>query len=115
MICCADLQRRQQLAIVVVEDDVVDADATAGFDGLGAPAHGELAAALLVVAGIAVGDRDEADLGARGDPFGGDPPGADVAIVGMGPEGDDAQGFVSPERGRQQGRREHEQARPQPT
>jgi hypothetical protein len=31
-----DLERRQQLAVVVVEDDVVDADAAAGFDGLGA-------------------------------------------------------------------------------
>ena len=46
---------------MVVEDDVLDADAAAGLLRLGAAPRGQRAAAFRLVAGVAVGDRDEAD------------------------------------------------------
>ena len=76
---------------MVVQDDVVDADAAAGFDGFGSAPHCQLSAAFLVVPRIAVGDRHEPDLVAGGSPFGGDAPRADVAIVRMRAKRDNAQ------------------------
>ncbi len=87
----AHLQRRKQLAVVIVEDDVFDADALAGLDGFGAPPCRERAAAFGLMAGVAVGDRDEADLVAQRGPFRGRAAGADVAVVRVRAERDDVQ------------------------
>ena len=84
------IEAGHQLAVVVVQDDVVDADAASGLDGFGAPPHGQLPAAFLVVAGIAVGDGDKAHLVAHRRPLGGDAGRPDVAVVGMRAEGDNA-------------------------
>jgi hypothetical protein len=45
----ADIEAGHELAVVVVQDDVVDADAAAGFDGFGSTPHRQLTAAFLVV------------------------------------------------------------------
>ena len=58
---CAHVQRRQQLAVVVVEHHVVDADA-APARRLGAAARRERPAALGWWPGVAVGHRDEPHL-----------------------------------------------------
>ena len=76
---------------MIVEDDVLDADAPAGFDGFGTPPRGERAAAFGLMTGVAVGDRDEPHSLAERGPFGGGAAGTDVAVVGMCAERDDVQ------------------------
>ena len=90
----AHLEIGDELAIMVVEHHVLDADAAAGLLRLGAPPHGELAAALLVVTGIAVGDGDEPHLVAERRPFGRRAAGADVTVVGVRTERDDAERLI---------------------
>ena len=52
----ADFQGRQELAVVVIEDFVFDADASPGLYRFSAPALGECFSAHRLVPGIAVGD-----------------------------------------------------------
>ena len=55
------LERRQQLAVVIVQHDVIDADPAAGFLRFRAATRGERATALGLMPGIAIRDRDEAN------------------------------------------------------
>ena len=87
----AHVQIGQQLAVMVVEDDVLDADPTAGLLRLGAPPCAKLRAALLLMAGIAVGDRDEAHVMPGGRPLRGHAACVQIAVVGMRTERDDVQ------------------------
>ena len=62
----ADVERRHQLAVVVVEDDVLDADAAAGFLRFGTAPRRERATTLGLVTRVAVGDGDESHAMAEG-------------------------------------------------
>ena len=78
-------QRRQQLAVVVVEHVIGRADDGAGGAGLGAAAPSQVGAVVEMVAGAAVGDADELDLAAETAPFGGEPPALRSASSGWAP------------------------------
>ena len=84
----ADIEGGEQLAVVVAEHFIFDAEAARGFLGLGSAALGKSGAVDLVVADIAVGNGDELD----GMPHRGKETGragsADVAVIGMGAKGD---------------------------
>ena len=80
-----------EFAVVIVEDDGFDAqDFGARFDFCGAPL-GERSAGRFEMADVAVGDGDEFDFVASRRPHGRHAPGFEFAIVGMGPERDDAE------------------------
>jgi len=51
----ADFQGRQELAVVVIEDFVFDADASCRFLRFGTPALGEFLSVLRLVTSVAVG------------------------------------------------------------
>ena len=91
MICSRDVERRHELAVVVVEDDVLDADAAAGFLRLGAAPRGERAAAFGLMTRIAVGHRDEPHAMAERGIFRRGAAGALIAVVGMRAKRDDVQ------------------------
>jgi hypothetical protein len=74
---------------VIVEHDILDADAAPGFLRLGAAPGGERAAAFGLMPGISVGDRDESYAVAERGVLGCDTAGALIAVVGMGTERDD--------------------------
>ena len=95
MTCWRYGERRLELAVVVVEHLVLgDAEAAPRLLRLGAPAPGERPSALGLVAGVAVRQRDELDGVPLLRPQDGGAAGVAVAVVGVGPEHDDAQGRV---------------------
>ena len=87
----AHRERRQQLAVVIVEDDVLDADSATGFARFGATPRGERAAAFGLMAGVAVGHRHESHAVAEGRVLRRNASGALIAVVGMRAERDDVQ------------------------
>jgi hypothetical protein len=88
------LQVGHELPIVIVEHDVLDADPPARLLCLGAAAHRQLPTPLLLVTGIAVGDRHEADLVPECRPLRGAAARPDVTVVGVGAERDDAERLI---------------------
>ena len=76
---------------MIVEDDVLDADAASGFLGFGAPPRRQGAAALGLVPRVAVGDRDEADAMAERGEFRRGAARALVAVVRMRAKRDDVE------------------------
>ena len=76
---------------MIVEDHVVDADATAGFASLGATAGGQHAAALGLMAGVTIGDSDEAHAVTGSDPLRRRAGSADVAVVRVRAERNDVE------------------------
>ena len=94
---------------MVVEDDVLDSEASRRLFRLLAPSHGQLTAALRHVSRIAVGHGDEADLVSERGPFGGYAAGADVAVVWMGADGDDSEWRLCVGNGRREQRDKSEQ------
>jgi len=85
-------ERRLQLAVVVVEHLVLgDPQPPPGLLRLGPPPLRERAAALGLVPGVAVRQRDELDRVALRGPQRGRAARVEVAVVGMGAEHDDAQ------------------------
>ena len=91
MICATHFQRGQQFAVVIIEHVVLDPDAASGLLRFRAPALGQNPAALLVMAGVAVGDGDELHLMPGGGVFGGEPACLAITIVGVSSKRDDAQ------------------------
>ena len=89
---------------MVVEDDVLDADAAAGFLRLGAAPRRERAATLGLVPGVAVGDRDEPHAMAERGVLRRRAARALIAVVGMRAERDDVQLAVRARRLRALGR-----------
>jgi hypothetical protein len=85
------IEGRQQLAVVVVEDDILDADPPSRFLCLGAPPSGQRAAALRLMTGVAVGDGHESHAVAERGILGRRTAGALVAVVRMRPERDDVE------------------------
>ena len=75
---------------MIVEHDVLDAERRADLLRLRPPSRGQRAAALRLVTGVAVGHRDESHLVAERRPLRRRAAGADVAIVRVGAERDDA-------------------------
>ena len=104
MICSRDVERRDQLAVVVVEHDVLDADAAAGFLRLGAAPRRERASALGLMSRVAVGDRDEPHAMAERGVLRRRAAGALIAVVGMRAKRDDVQLAVGARRLRALGR-----------
>ena len=86
----AHIQPGRELAVVVVEHFVVDAQPAARFLGLGPPARGENASAFGLMTRVAVGDGDELDLVAGRGVLGREAARLDVAVVGVRAECDDA-------------------------
>ena len=97
------LERRQQLAVVIVQHDVVDTDAPSGFLCFGAATRGERATALGLMPGVAIRDRDEANAVPEGRQLRCRAAGLLVAIVLVRAERDDVELSV--------GRRRHRSAR----
>ena len=96
----ARLQRRDQLAVVIVERDVFDAGPPARLTCFLTPPRGECAPAFGLVTGVAIGDRYEPHAMTELGQLDGRAAGALVAIVGMGAEGDDVQPAVRARRER---------------
>jgi len=86
------LNRRDQLAITLIRDDVISADAQDLLDPLGLGQATRLQGLRLHrhVALVAIQKGDELDHGARGLEFKNGPPGADFAIIRMGTDHQDA-------------------------
>ena len=74
---------------------VVDAQDLGALLDLGGAAAGQDRAGDLVVADVAVGHADELDLVAELGPARGGAAGVELAVVGMGAEDDDTEGFRS--------------------
>src|SRR5206468_5838396 len=89
------VERRQQLAVVIVEHDIVDPDAPARFPGLLAPTGGQGTATLRLVTRVAVRDGDEPDVVAQRRPPGRGASGTLVAVVRMRSERDDVEPAVA--------------------
>ncbi len=85
------LERRQQLAVVVVEQLVADADHGRRRQRLGAAALDQLRAGHLLVPGVAVGERDEQDLVALLGVERRHAASRELAVVGVGAEDQHAQ------------------------
>ncbi len=83
-----DLERRLQLAVVVVEDLGLDPVDAGGGLHFGLPALRQRPSRHPVVADVAVCDRDELHLVAEGRPLRRDAASVELAVVGVGPEGD---------------------------
>ncbi len=75
----------------VIEDDVLDPDAAAGFLRLGAASGRERAAAFGLMTRVAVGHRNESHAMAEGRYLPGRAAGALIAIVGMRAKRDDVE------------------------
>src|SRR5262249_14430789 len=86
----AHIHIRQELAVMVVQDFVFDADAPPGFLRFRASALGEFLSAHGLMPRIAVGERYELHLIAARGILGGEATGAKVTIIGMCAERDDA-------------------------
>ena len=87
----AVFQRRLQLAVVIVEDDALDAEHLVGLLDFGLAADGERAARLAPVADVAVGHGDEEHVMPELGPARGRAAGLNLAVVGMRAERDDAE------------------------
>ena len=83
---------------MVVEHDVLDAEALAGFLRLGPPPRAERGAALGLVPRVPVGERHEPHAVARLRPLDRRATGADVAVVGVRSEDDDVERPILRER-----------------
>ena len=90
----AVFQRRQQLAIVDVEQLVADADRRAGCGGLGAAALGQPRPADLVMPSIAIGHRDKQHLVALPRVQRRHAAGGEIAVVGVCAEHEHAQSLL---------------------
>ena len=102
--------RGQQLAVVVIQHFVSDAQAAPGFLRFGAAALGQFAASHALVAGVAIGDGNKFHGGAQCAEPCRSARGADVAIVGMRAKSDDAQGASAGPSKRGRGRKSSKQA-----
>ena len=91
----ARFQRRKQLAVVVVEDDVVDPDPASSLLGFRPAPRRERAAAFRLMSRIAVGDGDEADVVSHRGQLRRGAACALIAIVRVGTEGNHIQLAVS--------------------
>ena len=88
----ANVEGRREFPVVILHHLVLgDAEAAGGLLRFGATAVGQDLAAHFVVAGIAIGDADEFHLVAHFGEHHGGAAELDVAVVGMGPDGDDAE------------------------
>ena len=99
------VQARQQLAVVIVEDDVLDPDAASRFPRFRAPPGGQRAASLRLVSRVAVGDGDEPHPVAERGVLGGDAARSLITVVRMGAKRDDVQLAICAGRLRPLGRR----------
>ena len=88
MTCSRTSTRRQELAVVVVEHDVLDADPAARFPRLRAAPCGQRAAALGLMTGVAVRHRRRIGRGDRARRAWRRASGALIAVVRMGAESD---------------------------
>jgi hypothetical protein len=82
------------LAVVVVEHFIFDADASPGLLRFGAAPIRELFSALRLMPGITVSERDEFDPIAKCGVSGSQASGAEIAVVRMRAESNDAHGFT---------------------
>jgi hypothetical protein len=79
---------------VVIEHFVFNADPSSGFLRFGTPPSGEFLSVLGLMTGVTVGQRDEFHFVALGCVLCRKTSGAEVAIVGMGTEGDHAHALI---------------------
>src|SRR5262245_33836611 len=89
-----NLQGRQELAVVVIEHLILDADASSCFLSLGTPAISEFLTVLRLMSSVAICDRYKLHLVAERCIFRGKATGSLVAVVRMGPKGDHAHRLV---------------------
>jgi hypothetical protein len=94
------LERGHELAVVDVEDLVLDAEDLGALGDLRLAPLGQRAARHCEVPHVAVRGGDELHLVAGCRPQGRDAGSLQLGVVGMGAEGDDAQGLLLRLRGR---------------
>ena len=87
----AHVERGDQLAVVIIEHDVLDADAAPGFLCLGSSPRSEGASAFRLMSCITVGHRHEPDAMPKRGELRGRTAGALVAVIRMGAKRDDVQ------------------------
>src|SRR6266852_8504574 len=90
----ADVESRQETTVMVVEHFVFDADSTCGLLCFGTAAHGERASTQRLMAGVAVGQRNEFHFMAERGVLSGESSRAQVAVVRVRAEGYDAYRFI---------------------
>jgi hypothetical protein len=87
----ARLERREQLAVVVVEDHILDPDSTSGLLRLRPPARRQCPTPFRLVTRVAVRDRNEADVMSHRGEFRRGTARALIAIVRVGAKRNDVQ------------------------